>query len=92
MQQKDQDLYAWQLSAEILKQLNIHVGTITQFHQTQAEKTSYISNLKALQYDMLYGKQYVYGGEQMCSVRETGGMCGAKTLRPTAKLPSMVLS
>ena len=63
MKQKDQDLYAWQLSAEILKQLNIHVGTITQFHQTQAEKTSYISNLKALQYDMLYGKQYVYGGE-----------------------------
>lgn len=61
MRQKDQDLYAYQLSAELFRQLNIHTGIMTQFHQTQQERTSYISNLKALQYDMLYGKKYIYG-------------------------------
>lgn len=61
MRQRDQDMYAYQLSAEVFDRLGIHVGTMFQFHQTQQERTSYISNLKALQYDMLYGKQYIYG-------------------------------
>ena len=63
LRQKDQDLYAYQLSAEVFDQLKIHSGTMIQFHQTQQERTSYISNLKALQYDMLYGKGYIYGEE-----------------------------
>ena len=65
MRQKDQDLYAYQLSAELFDQLGIHAGTMIQFHQTQQERTSYISNLKALQYDMLYGQRYIYGEKGM---------------------------
>lgn len=61
--QKDQDLYAYQLSAEVLDQLGIHHGVITTYHQKNRDSGNYLENLRALQFDMLYGKQYIFDGE-----------------------------
>lgn len=62
MRKIDTDLRAYQLSATLMGRLGIEEGILTKFHETQQGKPDYLANLKALQYDMLYGKQYVYGG------------------------------
>lgn len=62
MRKMDLDLKAYQLSATLLGRLGIEEGILTKFHETQQGKPDYMANLQALQYDMLYGKQYVYGG------------------------------
>ncbi len=61
MKKEDKDLYAYQLSAEVLNRIGIHEGILTKYHQNHEEDPSYLPNLKALQYDMLYGKEYIYG-------------------------------
>lgn len=64
-----QDVEAYQLTAHVLNLLNIHEGTMVRFHQRyldkspeEQEKTSYLSAMKVLEYDILYGAQEVYGG------------------------------
>ena len=61
LKEKDKDLYSYQLSAEVLDRLGIHDGVLTKYHQDHQKDANYLSNLKALQYDMLYGKEYIYG-------------------------------
>lgn len=58
----DKDLHAYQISAELLGRLDIKEGIMTTYHQKHSQDQDYLKNLKALQYDMLYGKQYVFGG------------------------------
>lgn len=63
MTKEDKDLYAYQLSAEVLNRVGIHTGTTTIYHQDKNHSSkSYLKNLKLLGYDMLYGKDYIYGG------------------------------
>jgi hypothetical protein len=61
LEERDKDLYAYQLSAEVLDQIGIHEGVMTKYHQNHRSDATYLSNLKALQYDMLYGKEYIFG-------------------------------
>lgn len=61
LEKKDQDLYAYQLGAEVLGQIGIHEGVLTKYHQDHKQDSDYLANLKALQYDMLYGKEYIFG-------------------------------
>lgn len=56
-------LKAYQLGAYVLDQLDIHEGTLIKYHQARMNTKNYLPDLEALQYDMLYGKMYVYGGE-----------------------------
>ena len=60
---KDADLTAYQLLAHITDQAGIHEGTMFRYHQTQTASETYLSGLEDLQYDLLYGKRYTYGGE-----------------------------
>ena len=61
---KDKDIAAFQLSAEVLDRLGIHVGTTTLYHQRHDhDAPDYLSGLKALGYDMIYGEHYIYGGK-----------------------------
>ena len=64
MDKKDKDVAAFQLSAEVLDRVDIHVGTTTLYHQLHDHKEpDYLSGLKALGYDMIYGEHYIYGGK-----------------------------
>ena len=60
---QEKNLYAFQLGAEVLNRLGIHQGYLTKFHQYHKSDGSYMSDLKALQYDMLYGEEYIFGGK-----------------------------
>lgn len=58
--QEDENLSAFQLSAEILDRLGLSIGTVFRFHQGNQDTASYQSDLEAIQYDLLYGRQYLY--------------------------------
>ena len=63
-EKKDKDIKAYEMPAEILDRLGIHVGVTTIYHQTHDHsKRGFLSGLKALGHDMLYGKCYIYGGK-----------------------------
>ncbi len=63
MEKEDVDLSAYELNAEVLDRLDISVGMMTKYHQNYKNDDDYLTNLEALSYDMLYGKHYIYGGE-----------------------------
>lgn len=63
MPKEDKDLKAYQLSAEVLGRLGISNGILTKYHQQMAESEDYSDGLRLLEYDMLYGNFYCFGGE-----------------------------
>lgn len=63
MKKKDKNIAAYQMAAEVFNRLGLHEGTVFNYHQTRKGTRNYQLDLQALQYDILYGKQYVYGGE-----------------------------
>ncbi len=71
MEQEDKDLTSYNMMAEYLNRLGIHEGTMTSYNQsmlannTRPGSISYMYGLEMLQYDLLYGKQYAYGGEDL---------------------------
>ena len=60
LQKKDGNIAAYQIMAEVFDRLDIHSGTIFNYHQQRKGTKNYLSDLELLQYDILYGKQYVY--------------------------------
>lgn len=58
----DGDLASYQLYSEVMERLGIHNGILTWYHQTRKNYGNYLDNLETLQYDMLYGSNYIYGG------------------------------
>ena len=68
LEKEDADVTTYQLAAYILDLLDIHEGTIFNYHQSCMEQgttdsDSYLDGLELLQYDILYGERIVYGGE-----------------------------
>ena len=69
MKKKDADLYAYQLVAEYMDRLGIHEGNFFKYNQAKKaagvkpDSDYFLFNLKMLQYDLLYGKRYIYGDE-----------------------------
>ncbi|MCF0140664.1 MAG: LTA synthase family protein [Mogibacterium sp.] len=61
---KDQDLAAYETGAILLKNAGLaHEGVIFDFQQTADKSDSaYQDKLKALAYDMIYGKNFVFAG------------------------------
>lgn len=62
LQKKDENLAAYQLMADVFERLDIHSGTVFNYHQNRRKTKNYLSDLELLQYDILYGEEYVYGG------------------------------
>ena len=63
LEKEDKNLPAYQLIADVMERLDIHAGTVFNYHQNRRKSTDYLLDLELLQYDILYGKQYVYAGE-----------------------------
>lgn len=64
LQKEDRNIPAYQIMADVFDRLDIHSGTIFNYHQTRRQTKQYLSDLELLQYDILYGEQYVYGGKE----------------------------
>ena len=59
--QEKRDICAYQAVARMFDRMDLHEGTMFRFHQTMQENELYQLDLQTLQYDILYGKKYVYG-------------------------------
>lgn len=60
---EDRNIPAYQIMADVFERLDIHAGTVFNYHQERRETRDYLADLELLQYDILYGNQYVYDGE-----------------------------
>ena len=56
----NKNLAAYQIMAEVFDRLDIHSGTVFNYHQQRRQTKNYQADLELLQYDLLYGKQYAY--------------------------------
>lgn len=63
MEIEHKDVEAYQLYSYVLNRIGIHDGIINGFHQTQKDSELYLEELEILEYDMLYGDQTCYDGE-----------------------------
>lgn len=62
MPKDDENLHTYQLAAHVMDMIDMQVGTVFIYQQNHKNSETYLSDLKALGYDMLYGKNYIYGG------------------------------
>ncbi|MCC8138261.1 MAG: LTA synthase family protein [Clostridiales bacterium] len=67
LEKNDSDMTSYQLLADTLEELGLGgVGTMFTFHQNRDAydtEEEYIDAMELLQYDILYGEHYVYGGD-----------------------------
>lgn len=67
LEKNDADLAAYELLANTTNALDIHEGTLFTYEQNAIDSNllgseSYLEGLNHLQYDLLYGERYAYGG------------------------------
>ena len=60
LEKKDGNIAAYQIMAEVFDRLDIHSGTVFNYHQQRNATKNYLADLELLQYDIMYGEQYVY--------------------------------
>ena len=63
LEKQDKNLAAYQMAAEVMDRVGIHEGNVFRFHQARRNTKNYQVDLEMLQYDILYGAKYVYGGK-----------------------------
>ena len=63
LEKQDKNLAAYQMAAEVMDRVGIHEGNVFRFHQARKNTKNYQVDLEMLQYDILYGERYVYGGK-----------------------------
>ncbi len=63
LQKQDGDCIAYQLSSKVLGMLGINEGLLTRLHQNFQGTKNYQKWLEVLEYDMLYGEKYAWGGK-----------------------------
>lgn len=64
LKKQDRNIPSYQIMADVFDRLGIHSGTVFNYHQDRRKTKNYLADLEVLQYDILYGDQYVYDGEQ----------------------------
>uniref|UniRef100_UPI0025D51F2F LTA synthase family protein n=1 Tax=uncultured Clostridium sp. TaxID=59620 RepID=UPI0025D51F2F len=65
LEKEDEDIESYQLSTKILNALNITSGIIPSVHNTFKNENDYSKKLALVQYDMLFGKKYCMGNEEL---------------------------
>ena len=63
LEKQDRNITAYQIMADVMERLGLHSGTVFNYHQERRKTKDYLLDLELLQYDILYGKQYVYEGD-----------------------------
>lgn len=87
---KDMNIEAFQLSATVLSRVGLHPGTLIGYHQRNMGSSKYKKYLQMLQYDMLYGKRYVYQEQNPYVATELKMGIEDITIRSVEQLGDMV--
>jgi len=64
-EKEDKSMNCYQLSSHLMERLGFSNGIITKYHQVCEEDDFYYENLGVLEYDMLYGKRYIYNQKEI---------------------------
>ena len=59
---EDRNIPSYQIMADVMERLGLHSGTVFNYHQQRRQTEDYLLDLELLQYDILYGDQYIYEG------------------------------
>ncbi len=62
---EDKSMHCYQMSANLMERLGFSNGMITKYHQICENDSYYYENLGVLEYDMLYGKRYIYDKKEI---------------------------
>lgn len=62
LEKQDRNIPAYQIMADVMERVGLHAGTVFNYHQERRQTKDYLLDLELLQYDILYGKQFVYDG------------------------------
>lgn len=87
LEKEDRNIPSYQIMADVFERLDIHSGTVFNYHQMRRQTKNYLSDLELLQYDILYGKQYVYGGS--LPITERHMQMGVKDVSLTDIVPHL---
>ena len=82
LEKQDDVLASYQLGADVLARLGIHGSPIHRYHQSARESGTYMADLELLEYDLLYGEQYLlrdWAAPQAADIRL--GMSSAEITR-----------
>ena len=82
LKKEDRNIPAYQIMADVFERLDIHAGTVFNYHQGRRKTKDYLKDLELLQYDILYGRQFVYGDGEM-PVKEPHMMMGVRDVTVT---------
>lgn len=85
LEKKDKNIPSYQIMAEVLDRLDIHSGTVFNYHQQRQQTKNYLADLEILQYDILYGNQYIYDGKP--PITEGHMMMGVKDVSLDKVIP-----
>ncbi len=85
LKKQDKNIPSYQIMAEVFNRLDIHSGTIFNYHQERQQTRNYLSDLELLQYDILYGEKYVYDGKE--PITEGHMMMGVKNVTLQSVVP-----
>lgn len=67
-----EDMSAYQLGSAMLSKVNMaSLGTIVSFHEDYKDSDNYEKEFEDLQYDILFGDKYIYGGKNPYSTIST---------------------
>ncbi len=69
LKEEDRNVPTYQLMSDVFEKLGIRSGTVFNYHQDKRETRDYLKNLELLQYDMLYGENFIYGGKENAYTR-----------------------
>lgn len=58
-EEESANIKAWQLASKVLHEAKIYDGVLNRYHQTMSKTKKYKKNLRILEYDMLYGSNFV---------------------------------
>lgn len=62
LEKQDRNIPSYQIMADVMERLGLHSGTVFNYHQQRRKTKDYLKDLELLQYDILYGEQYIYEG------------------------------
>lgn len=81
MKKVPKDMYAYQVAADVFDRLGFHMGVMTKYHQNHQGSQTYKADMKKLEYDMLYGKKYIFNGQN--PYKKTDLQMGVKPIKIT---------
>lgn len=66
---------AWQLASKVFEELNIRDGILNRYHQVMKKSKNYKKNLRLIQYDILYGADFISRQEGIVREQTTMNFC-----------------